>query len=111
MLLALGANVGSAVAAERVADITRTAAVEYGDLELSNGVAIERLYARLAAAAELVCGDYDGRNLRARADWHACYDAALTDAVARVPYTALVERHRSRLERRGPAVSRRAPVG
>jgi UrcA family protein len=109
--LALGASFGSVAAAESVQGNVRSAAVEYGDLELGNGVALDRLYARLAAAAERVCGDYDARNLRARADWHACYDAALADAVARVPHTALTERHRLERERRGPAATRRARVG
>ncbi len=81
------------------------------DLELGNGVAIERLYARLAAAAERVCGNYDGRNLRERNAWQACYEAALADAIARVPHPALAERHRSQRERRAAEAATRAPVG
>src|SRR5262245_45044168 len=90
-LLSLGANLGSAVAAEPVAAGSRSITVEYGDLELGNGLALDKLYARIAAAAKRACGDYDARSLRARAEWHACYDAAVADAVARVQLSASVE--------------------
>ena len=100
-LLALGATFGSAAAAGPVDGNARSTAVQYGDLELGNGLAIERLYARISAAAERVCGDYDGRNLRERNDWQACYEAALEAALARVPNARLAERHRSERERRG----------
>lgn len=109
-LLALGASFGSVAAAEPVDGNVRSTAVQYGDLELGNGLAIERLYARLAAAAERVCGDHDGRSLRERSDWQACYEAALADAVARVPNAALAERHRSEREGRGIEATG-APVG
>jgi UrcA family protein len=108
-LIALGAGFGGLAAAEPVGN-ARSIAIEYGDLELGSGLAIERLYARISAAAERVCGDFDGRNLRERNDWQACYEAALADAVARVPHAALAERHRSERERRG-IEARGAPVG
>ena len=47
-LLALGASFGGVAAAEPVDGNARSIAVQYGDLELGNGLAIERLYARLA---------------------------------------------------------------
>jgi UrcA family protein len=100
-VLALGASFNAAGEAVAVEGRTRSVAVRYDDLELSNRSAIERLYARLEGAAERVCGDYDPRNLRALADWKACYDAALSDAVARAPHAAVAERHRSERERRG----------
>src|SRR5262245_18240998 len=91
-LLGLGTSFGSAVAAESVAangrNITRSVTVEYGDLERGDGLAVGKLYARILAAAERACGDRDQRNLRARADWQACYDAAVTDALIRVQLTA-----------------------
>lgn len=108
-VLALGTTFGSAGATEAVAGNARSAAIEYGDLELGNGLAVDKLYARIAAAAEQVCGDYDGRDLRARGDWRACYEAAIADAVARVPHTALAERHRSKRARSD--VTKSAPVG
>ena len=89
-LLALGTSFDSAVAAEPVA---RSVTIEYGDLELGDGLAVDKLYARIAAAAERACGDYDAHNLRARADWRACYDAAMADALDRVQLTALAEQH------------------
>ena len=100
-LLALGASFGGVAAAEPVDGNARSTAVQYGELELGTGLAVERLYARISAAAERVCGDYDGRSLRERNAWQACYEAALADAIARVPHAALAERHRSERERRG----------
>ena len=98
-LLALGTSFGSSVAAEPIAGNTRSITVEYGDLELGNGLAVDKLYARITAAAERACGAYDSRNLRARAAWRACYDAAVAEALDRVQLTALAERHRSGRER------------
>jgi UrcA family protein len=102
-LLALGTAFG-AVAAEPAADNSRSVTIEYGDLDLGNGLAHDKLYARIAAAAERACGDYDARNLRARAEWLACYDAAVADALDRVQLTALAERHRPGRERRATPV-------
>jgi len=110
-LLALGASSGGVAAAEPVEGNARSVAIQYGDLELGNRLAINRLYARIAAAAERACGTYDARDLRARNDWLACYDAALAEAVARVPQAALAERHRSGRDRRGTESSRGGPVG
>jgi len=93
-LLALG-TFGSAVAAVSVdtgaRHVTRSVTVEYGDLDRGNGVAPDKLYARIAAAAERACGEKEQRNLRARADWRACYDAAVADAVGRLQLTASAE--------------------
>jgi UrcA family protein len=108
-LLALGATFGGAAATEAAPANTRSAAVEYADLELGNGLAVDKLYARIAAAAEQVCGAYEARDLRARADWRACYEAAVSDAVARVPHAALAERHRAKRARSD--VTTRVPVG
>ena len=110
MVLALGATFASAADALSVEGIARSVEVRYGDLELDNRLAIDQLYARIAAAAERVCGDYDARDLRARGDWRACYEAALSDAVSRAPHPAVAERHRSEQER-GAAVANRTPVG
>ena len=107
-VLALGAAFGAG-AAETIDADTRSAAVEYADLALDNQASVDELYARIAAAAEQVCGDYDVRDLRARAEWRACYDAAVADAVDRVPDAAAVERQRSKRARSDAATS--APVG
>ena len=89
-LLALGTSFGI-VAAEQVAAPGRSVTIEYGDLELGNGLGVDKLHARIAAAAERACGQYDARDLRARATWHACYDAAVADAFNRVQLTVLAE--------------------
>ena len=91
-LLALGATFGGAVAAEPAAANARSVTIEYGDLELGNGLGVDKLHARIAAAAERACGQYEARDLRARAAWHACYDATVADALDRVQLTVLAER-------------------
>ncbi|HVJ29547.1 MAG TPA: UrcA family protein [Gammaproteobacteria bacterium] len=101
-LLALGTSFGGAVAAEPAAADARSVTIEYGDLELGNGLAVDKLHARIAAAAERACGDYDARNLRARAAWLACYDVAVADALDRAQLPALAERNLS---------GRKRPVG
>src|SRR5687768_1282582 len=97
-LFALGTSFGSAAAAEPAA-ASHSVTIEYGDLELGNGLAVDKLHARIAAAAKRACGDYDSRNLRARAAWLTCYDAAVADALDRVQVPALAERPPSVRER------------
>lgn len=106
LVLALGANFAADAAEAGDAD-TRSAVVEYADLALDNRAAAGKLYARIVAAAEHVCGGYDVRDLRARAEWRACYDAAVADAVARAPHAAVAERLRSKRARSGAS----APAG
>jgi UrcA family protein len=86
-LLALGMTFG-AVAAESVPANARSITIAYGDLELGNGLGVDKLHARIAAAAERACGQYDSRDLRARKDWRSCYDAAVAGAFNRVQLTA-----------------------
>ena len=98
-LLALGTSLGSALAAESVVANSHSVAVEYGDLELGNGLAVDKLYTRITAAARRACGYHDSRSLRAHAAWRTCYDTAVADALERVHLTALAERHRLDRER------------
>ncbi len=106
-LLTLGGGLGQA-AAETTTANTRSTAVRYGELDLSDAAAVEALYARLAAAAEGVCGVHDLRDLRARRDWRACYEAALADAVARLPNAGLAAKHRMQ---RGERTRSKTEVG
>ena len=98
-LLALGTSFGSALAAESVTANTHSVTVEYGDLELDNGLAVDKLHARINAAARRACGYYDSRSLRAGAAWRACYEAAVADARERLRLSTLAERQRSDRER------------
>jgi UrcA family protein len=91
-LLALGMTFGGATAAEPAAANARSITIEYGDLELGNGLGVDKLHARIAAAAERACGQYDSRDLRARTTWQACYAAAVADAFDRMQLTVLAER-------------------
>jgi UrcA family protein len=60
--------------------------VKFGDLDLSSPQGADKLYRRLAAAADEVCKgfDIDSRDLASQARLGACIHQAITDAVAKV---------------------------
>ena len=62
----------------------RTMEVEYGDLNLTTSQGAKALYSRLRGAARNVCTPFEGRELRRREQWQACYNQALTKAVEQV---------------------------
>ena len=78
--------------------------VRYTDLDLTQSADTARLYARLKYAAQKVCNSYDTRDLRMRDLHAACYDEALSSAVAEVNEAKLTSLHaaepRIRLARR-----------
>jgi len=63
--------------------------IQFGDLNLTNSVAITTLYARIANAAKHVCGDSDGKNLQVWAQERKCKGEAIRLAVHRVNHSAL----------------------
>src|SRR5690606_23285855 len=67
--------------------------VRYDDLDLSKQVDASALYARLQAAAEIVCGRYEIRDLRAMQQHRDCTEDAVTDAVAKVNHAVLSSLH------------------
>lgn len=86
-LVLIAAAAGSLSTASTVAFATtevRTARVSYADLDLSRDAGVERLYARLKAAAESTCGQADNRDLGALADQQRCVSNALRRAVQQV---------------------------
>jgi UrcA family protein len=78
--------------------------VNYSDLDLTQSADTARLYARLQYASKKVCSSYDSRELRMQERHAACYDAALSKAVAEVNDAKLSSLHaaepRIRLARR-----------
>jgi UrcA family protein len=83
--VALGAIAGllsvQALAAEPAAE--RSVTVSYRDLNLSSVDGASTLYQRIRGAARLVCGE-SGRGIDEQRAWRACYEAAVTNAIAAV---------------------------
>jgi UrcA family protein len=79
--------------------------VKYSDLDLTRPSDTARLYARLKYASQKVCNSYDTRDLKMRELHAACFDKALSSAVAEVNDARLTSLHaaepRVRLARRG----------
>jgi len=67
--------------------------VRYSDLDLTQSADAARLYARLKYAAQKVCSSYDSRDMNVQRGHDACYDAALSNAVARVNDAKLSSLH------------------
>ena len=86
-------------AASLVADIASakdgavSTVVGYSDLDLTQSSDTSRLYARLQYAAKKVCNSYDSRELRMKERHAACFDAALSKAVAQVNDAKLSSLH------------------
>ena len=75
----------SAFAAPAATNTTvATAHVWLDDLNLATGAGLERMYARLRAASESVCGHADIRDLKAVVAENACIARALAGAVEQV---------------------------
>lgn len=94
----------SGQAAERVMLGTRVASVSvsYADLNLSSTAGAQALYARLADAAEEVCGGAPRPESLVeiarfeQASFKSCHDKALADAVAKVDSARLKALHAER---------------
>lgn len=97
LTFALGAQAGEPAGADR---LIRSVVVDYSDLDLSEAKDAQVMYARLTAAARSACGNEStARDLRRAADYRACRDRALNDAVVGVDSTRLQALHAARHER------------
>ena len=67
--------------------------VTYGDLNLANSQGVERLYWRIVAAAQQVCGSLDGRSLERKIQFSICTKQSIARAVAAVGQPALAALH------------------
>ena len=84
-VLGVVAVLGSAsvvAAADRESNPSMT--VHYEGLNLSSTQGAAQLYARLQGAARQVCASFEGRELSRHAKWTACYNEALSRAVAQI---------------------------
>lgn len=90
--LGMGATTGYA-ADEVPSHEVRTMAVQYGDLNLANPQAIQRLYQRISTAASEVCDSRDHRSLQAFANDRSCKARSIARAVAAVGSPQLTALH------------------
>jgi UrcA family protein len=80
---------GVAVAAAMLVGVAQgaeapTKTVRYQDLNLNTEAGVQVLYKRIHGAANVVCGNYDVRDLVVARAHKACVDRAVTEAVAAV---------------------------
>ena len=83
-----GTNAATAATAE-----PRSVRVSYSDLDLRKEADAARLYARLRHAAEVVCDAGGHRDARAAAQYQACFEQALGEAVAAVGSAKVTSRY------------------
>jgi UrcA family protein len=93
LLAALVASAGFATTAVAATPQARGVTVNYADLDLESPAGIERLHARLDAAARSVCGSAPTRDLDALVDWRRCRADALENAVRAIDNAALTAHH------------------
>jgi UrcA family protein len=84
----LVANIASAAEHDAASTVVR-----YSDLDLAQSADAARLYARLKYAAQKVCSSYDSRDMNVQRLKDACYDTALSNAVAKVDDAKLSSLH------------------
>jgi UrcA family protein len=92
--LALVLILGLLGATQALAD-PRSEKVSYRDLDLSTLEGAQALYTRIKTAARHVCA-YEGRDISGQAFSKACYQGAITDAVAKVNNPLLTAVHTGR---------------
>jgi UrcA family protein len=73
---------------------TRRYVVRFADLDLSSEAGVKTLYRRIRSAAESVCAPLGGaRELARQAQWRACRDTAIADAVAEIDHPMLSQHY------------------
>ena len=68
----------------RVGATVPVQAVAYEDLNLNTKAGVQALYKRIHGAAEQVCGNFNGRDVRVTRAHEACVERATADLVAGV---------------------------
>ena len=83
-LAALSATMLAGVSYAETQDNVPTQTVNFQDLDLNSHAGVQALYRRIQFAADLVCGNADGRDLARLQVKKACVERAVSDAVATV---------------------------
>lgn len=82
------ASLAALFTASAIAETQSTSApqvtVSYSDLNLNTASGVQTLYKRLQQGSRVACRAYEGRDLALAAKRKACYDEALSTAVAKV---------------------------
>lgn len=76
-------------------DVIPQLTVKYADLDLSKPADAKALYSRLEAASKVVCRALESREVSRRQQHQACYEQALSDAVAFVDHAGVTALYRS----------------
>jgi UrcA family protein len=97
MVLGFSAAAASASTANSqfVSDGVNKYIVRFPDLDLSKVDGAAVLYSRLRRAAAIVCSPLESRSLGMAAQYQACFDHAIADAVASVGRPMLSQYHQS----------------
>jgi UrcA family protein len=82
--------------------------VHFADLDLAKTEGAVALYHRLYAAAEVVCGPREDRDLAKAAAFRKCVQSALASAVMKVDRAKLTTYYRAHRELRNPVTLSRA---
>ncbi len=93
------AVLGAPARAESVDRNIASMAVNYADLNLASEEGVDALYRRLRAAATEVCRGLEGREIAKLVKHRACYQQALSGAVAKLDLAPLTALHLRRSER------------
>src|SRR5258706_9108778 len=92
-VLGLGYQLANAASPGGVPSVT----VHFADLDLSHSQGVTVLYRRLKDAAETVCAAQNGRDLGSQMRFKACWQAALSTAVAQVHPTPVAAYNQTQL--------------
>jgi UrcA family protein len=65
-------------------DTASTLRIWFGDLNLKKKEGAAKLYERIRGAARVVCYPFESRELARQAQWKACYEHAVAEAVLKV---------------------------
>lgn len=96
VLTAVGvATLSSFAINAQAGDAAPQVSVSYQSLDLSKQADAQVLYSRLRAAARIVCRQFEGFELSRVRQHEACYDQALSNAVAAVDHANLTALYRS----------------
>lgn len=89
---------GAAALAIFAGSAQAASSVPHATVRYAKRIDTTRLYARLQAASESVCRQHEGKELRNVIETRACYDQALSSAVAKVGDSALSTLHQAKRE-------------
>lgn len=99
LLISASSTLFAANSVERTANIeadgARSEIVRYDDLNPNSDAGVRAIYAKLRVAAAHVCGEYDGRDLRAARESRRCFLETLNGAVASADNARLAALHQS----------------